>query len=661
MSETTRFRPSFRSFLFTVFAFGALSMLVLAWVEENWLRRTAEDAQRQVLTQVVEVAARQALAQAEEDLTEVGRVLTDDRAFRRTFRAVTRGQAPVEDLVAAMDEDFHQGLVTSGQVELRKLRVYDLDLNLVATSSEGDARLPDRMPPALHARAAPRTKAERLKRLSVLWLAPGGSPRHSVLLPIGGLRLLGYLEVVADPVHCMESVEGIVGLPVRLAELDGTERYRSENWREDASGDLISVPYLVRDGEGNPIMEVAALTDVGAMKAQMNEAVLTILAVVVAVITLGAIIAYQVVRRIVVDPMASLVQRMERVAEGDMTVTRLELPFTVREVDQLNGAIGRAVDTLRGRLALIRTTGNQLSEASTTLSRHAQVAVEKVRAQTDTVKITYGDTEHLREGAGRMAQGARETAELSRQVAERAQNGRSVVEESIEGIRELAGEIQEAVASMATLSQEVEGVSAILDSIHEITEQTNLLALNAAIEAARAGEAGRGFAVVADEVRSLARRTQQATTEIGELLERLKRSAEQVSAVMARGEQAAGKGMERAGRAGEALAAIIESVDSIRGRNDAFARQVEEQTQVTEQIHQRLTEINALADQVSEAALVFTSSGGDLAQMAVQLEHLVSVFQVADDGQATAPAIAPPLAPPKGPAPAADAGEVELF
>ncbi len=661
MSKPTRFRPSFRTFLFAVFAFGALGMLVLAWAEEIWLRRTAEDAQRQVLTQVVEVAVRQALAQAEEDLTEVGRVLTDDRAFRRTFRAVTRGQAPVEDLVAVMDEDFHQGLVTSGQVDLRKLRVYDLDLNLVAVSSEGDARLPEGMPPALHARAAPRTKAERLKRLSVLWLAPDGSPRHSVLLPIGGLRLLGYLEVVADPTHCFKSVERIVGLPVRLANLDGTERYRSETWREDAGGDLLPVPYLVRDADGQPVMEVAALTDVGAMKAHMNEAVLTILAVVVAVVALGSVFAYQIVRRIVVDPMANLVQRMERVAEGDMTVTRLELPFTVREVDQLNGAIGRAVNTLRGRLGLIRTTGNQLSEASTTLSRHAQVAVEKVRRQTDTVKTTYGDTQCLREGAERMAEGARETAALSRQVAERAQNGRAVVEESIEGIRELAGEIQEAVASMATLSREVEGVSTILDSIHEITEQTNLLALNAAIEAARAGEAGRGFAVVADEVRSLARRTQQATTEIGELLERLKRSAEQVSAVMERGERAAGKGMDRAGRAGEALTSIIEAVDSIRGRNDAFARQVEEQTQVTEQIHQRLTEINELADQVSEAALVFTSSGGDLAQMAVQLEHLVSVFQVAEDDAEAPSAIPAPAAAPKGPAPAPDGGEVELF
>ncbi len=659
MSDETRFRPSFRTFLFTIFALAATGMLLLAWVEEHWLRRTAEDAQRQILAQVVEVAVRQALVKAEEDLAEVGRVLTDDRAFRHTYRAVVQGQAPVESLIEAMDEDFRQGLVTSGRVDLRKLRVYDLELNLVAMSSEGDVHLPKRMPPALHARAEPRTKADRLKRLSALWLTPGGSPRHSVLLPIGGLRVLGYLEVVADPAHCLKSVERIVGLPVRLAELDGTERYRSETWRESIGSDLLPVPYLVRTKDGTGVMEVTALNDVSAMKAQMNEAVLTILAVVVAVVALGSAITYQIVRRIVVDPMASLVQRMERVAEGDMTATRLELPFTVREVEQLNGAIGRAVDTLRGRLGLIRTTGNQLSEASTTLSRHAQVAVDRVRSQTETVKTTYGDTHSLREGAGRMAEGARETAALSRQVAERAQNGRLVVEESIEGIRELAGEIQEAVASMATLSREVEGVNTILDSIHEITEQTNLLALNAAIEAARAGEAGRGFAVVADEVRSLARRTQQATTEIGELLERLKRSAEQVSAVMERGERAAGKGMERAGRAGEALTSILEAVDSIRERNDAFARQVEEQTQVTEQIHQRLTEINELADQVSEAALVFTSSGGDLAQMAVQLEHLVSVFQVAGEDDGAPPAI--PAAFPKGPAPAPDGGEVELF
>ncbi len=654
-----RWRCTLRQLTVMVFVGGATVTLGLSWFEGQWLRHSALESGRLTLTEMVGMATAQALSDTERYMDEVAHDVLDGSGLRRLLPLTLKGELSHEALVSLLDDQFHQGLVSKGVLALGKLRLYDRRYHSLLESREGFA-LPPGLPDPLAAKAEGRDRVERLKRLFVLWRGPQGEPLASLLVPVG-LQPWGYLEVVVNPLPNLQRVESITGQPLRLESPEGTVWYQSQDWGDEAdNGDGLQVPFVLRDEAGEPLVRVVMRADVSALNQYMDDDVSTIMLASLLLVVIGAGLGYWFVTTRVVQPLSELVEHMNAVARGDMAHSPPSLPDTIVEVARLNRAVFSAVDSLRDRLRQIRVTGGQLSDAATTLSHHAQNAVDQVRAQTEAIQETHQAAERFKAVSEGIRQGSREAAELSAEVSGRAEQGREVVEESVVGMRHLAAEVEDAVQSMAKLSQEVERVGSILATIHEITEQTNLLALNAAIEAARAGESGRGFAVVADEVRSLARRTQQATGEIGEMLERLKVSAAEVGEAMARGQRSAAAGMKRAARAGEALAEITEAVGQIRERNASFADAVQEQVMITAEIHAKLSEIHTLARQVSDSALIFTSSGGDLAQMAVQLSYLVSTFRVDEDDASTLtePVAATSIAEQQS---GQESGKVELF
>ncbi len=655
-----RWRCTLRQLTVMVFVGGATATLGLSWFEGQWLRQSALESGRLTLTELVGMATAQALSDTERHMDAVAHDVLDGSGLRRLLPLVLEGELSREALLSLLDGEFHRGVVLNGMLELRKIRLYDGRYQPLMESREG-ASLPPDFPEVLAAKTAGwKAEGGRHRRAFVLWHGPQGELLASLLVPVDS-KPGGYLEVVVNPLASLQRVEAITGQPLRLESPEGTLWYQSRDWGDDTGArDGLEVPFMLRDDSGEPLLRVVMQADVTTLDQHMASSTGIFMFLSLGLVALGAGVGYWFVTTRVVRPLSELVEHMNGVARGDMARSLPSLPDTIVEVDRLNRAVFEAVDSLRDRLRQIRLTGGQLSDAATTLSHHAQSAVDQVRAQTEAIQETHQAAERFKTVSEGIRQGSEEAAKLSAEVSERAGQGRGVVEESVAGMRALAGEVEEAVQSMDKLSQEVEGVGSILATIHEITEQTNLLALNAAIEAARAGESGRGFAVVADEVRNLARRTQQATGEIGEMLERLKLSAAEVGEAMARGQRSAAVGMERAARAGEALAEITEAVGRIRERNASFANAVQEQVGITAEIHAKLSEIHVLAQEVSDSALVFTSSGGDLAQMAVQLSYLVSSFRVDEDD---APPEASSAALPATPATkaSADAGEVELF
>ena len=226
-----------------------------------------------------------------------------------------------------------------------------------------------------------------------------------------------------------------------------------------------------------------------------------------------------------------------------------------------------------------------------------------------------------------VARNAAEAANAATTALAQTEKGQGVVQSTIDSIGGLASEIDRAASVINELEAQSVNIGSVLDVIRGIAEQTNLLALNAAIEAARAGEQGRGFAVVADEVRTLASRTQESTEEIQGMIESLQTGSQQAVKVMQESNVQAQTTVEQASEAGGALSDISSSVTTINDMNMQIANAAEEQGLVSEEVNRNVIRMNDEQGRVSESSAQISRAGEDLAQLAAQLQQLVQQFR----------------------------------
>ena len=227
-----------------------------------------------------------------------------------------------------------------------------------------------------------------------------------------------------------------------------------------------------------------------------------------------------------------------------------------------------------------------------------------------------------------VAHNAVHAAEATREADQSSTQGKAVVDKTVDAIGEIAAEVEQAAQVIHELERESENIGSVLDVIKSIAEQTNLLALNAAIEAARAGEQGRGFAVVADEVRTLAGRTQASTAEIEEMITRLQSGANNAVNVMESSKTKTNIGVEQAAAAGSALEDITTAVDRIAEMNTQIASAAEEQSAVTEEINRNVANISEIAEHTSTGAEQTAQASEGLSRLASQLNAVVVQFRV---------------------------------
>jgi methyl-accepting chemotaxis protein len=211
---------------------------------------------------------------------------------------------------------------------------------------------------------------------------------------------------------------------------------------------------------------------------------------------------------------------------------------------------------------------------------------------------------------------------------QQAREGDRVVNEAIAQIERLASEVGHSTEAMGHLKQESDKIGSVLDVIKSVAQQTNLLALNAAIEAARAGEAGRGFAVVADEVRSLAQRTQQSTEEIAELIVGLQSGTQQVASTLDTSRSLTDSSVELTRRAGGSLENITRTVSAIQAMNQQIAAAAEQQSAVAEEINRSVLNVRDVSEQTSSASEETAASSAELARLGIHLQSLVGRFRV---------------------------------
>ncbi|WP_373682151.1 MULTISPECIES: methyl-accepting chemotaxis protein [unclassified Pseudomonas] len=227
-----------------------------------------------------------------------------------------------------------------------------------------------------------------------------------------------------------------------------------------------------------------------------------------------------------------------------------------------------------------------------------------------------------------VARNAEQASEAAVMADQQAREGDRVVSEAVAQIERLASEVANSSEAMSQLKGESDKIGSVLDVIKSVAQQTNLLALNAAIEAARAGEAGRGFAVVADEVRSLAQRTQQSTEEIEELIAGLQSGTQRAASVMDSSRQLTDSTVELTRRAGSSLENITRTVSSIQAMNQQIATAAEEQTAVAEEINRSVINVRDISDQTSAASEQTASSSVELARLGTHLQGLVRRFKL---------------------------------
>ncbi|MCY0110070.1 methyl-accepting chemotaxis protein [Pseudomonas monsensis] len=360
--------------------------------------------------------------------------------------------------------------------------------------------------------------------------------------------------------------------------------------------------------------------DIESAQARTFQLISTLLALLVGVIA-AVIITRQITR-----PLQETLAVVERIASGDLTqnvtVTRRD------ELGVLQQGIARMGVTLRDLISGIRDGVTQIASAAEELSavtEQTSAGVNSQKVETDQVATAMHEmTATVQE----VARNAEEASQAAAAADGEAREGDKVVNEAIAQIERLASEVVRSTEAMSVLQQESDKIGSVMDVIKAVAEQTNLLALNAAIEAARAGEAGRGFAVVADEVRGLAQRTQKSTEEIEGLVAGLQNGTQQVAAVMNNSRALTDSSVALTRKAGDSLENITRTVSNIQSMNQQIAAAAEQQSAVAEEISRSIINVRDVSEQTAAASDETAASSVELARLGGQLQQMVSHFRV---------------------------------
>jgi len=347
---------------------------------------------------------------------------------------------------------------------------------------------------------------------------------------------------------------------------------------------------------------------------------------IVALIIIAASFGLFYYMKTALKPLDSAVESLQSIASGDLSI---DIQVTSKdEIGKLQKAMSDTAKQLQEMINQITLITATLSDSSTLMSDNTNKTNESIARQQSGLEQVATAMNEMTATVQEVSRNATQAAEAATNADNESQTGNSVVRATVNSINDLAADLENATTVINTLKNDTESISAVIDVIRGIAEQTNLLALNAAIEAARAGEQGRGFAVVADEVRTLASRTQQSTEEINSMIVRLQDGANSAVDVMENSFSRAQSTVDQAAKAGSSLDGITTAVATISEMNLQIANAAKEQKSVAEEINKNIIEINEIAEETTAGSQHVAQTSSELKGLSNKLIELVGQFKL---------------------------------